>query len=231
MRAAVMTAGVFVQDELDLFGPPETPALLPLCLYRSAARGVAARAAEFEAWQVQHGSFGSLIRAHAWTSRAGAGPDTLTDRCQAAVLAVDLRQPVRGEDPGLECSCTEADVYLYRGACRRAGCAWEGPPRDGLDAENPAAEDALDHAWPGWRDLPVLDRSPDDKKAAARWLERVTAAHPAGWLDAGGPIRTWRTGLGNRHVPGRAPGGGYDVGVPRPAAGETTGSITRGRAH
>jgi len=34
---------------------------------------------------------------------------------------------------------------------------------------------------------------------------------PAGWLEMGGPIRTHRSAPANRHVPGRAPGGGYDL--------------------
>lgn len=198
--------------QLGLFTPaPARPAGLPLCLYDSPARGLQARAAEFEAWKAQHGSSGSQLRAHAWTLGIGGGPGKSTARCQAATLSVDLRQPLRGEDHGLECRCTDADVYLYRGACR--GCAWEGEPQPGLGSENLAAEDALDHAWPGWRDLPVIHRKPGSPKAAAGWLERVTAEYPAGWLEAGGPIRTWRTGLGTRHVPGYGPFGGYDAGV------------------
>ena len=34
---------------------------------------------------------------------------------------------------------------------------------------------------------------------------------PVGWLEAGGPIRTYRQPKGCRHVPGGAPGGGYDL--------------------
>jgi hypothetical protein len=219
-----MTA--YQQDELDLFGDPDAPEVpsLPLCLLGSQARGIAARTAEFEAWEKQHGSFGSLLRAHAWTLQIGGAPGTLTDRCQAAVLSVDLRQNLKHPVEGLECDCTGADEYLYRGACRC--CDWEGPPRPGLAAENLATEDVLDHAWPGWRDLPVVARPPDGRgtestgnrkrdEARDRWIAHVSALYPAGWLEAGGPIRTLRKGpYGHRHVPGATPFGGHDIGVP-----------------
>jgi len=202
--------------QLDIFGVLEEVAQdrPPLCLYHSPARGLAARAAGFEAWRKEHGSFGSLLRAHAWTLQIGGAPGTPADRCQAAVLSVDLRPDLRHPDEGPGCDCTAADAYLYRGACR--GCDWEAPvPRDD---ENAAAEDALDHAHPGWRDLPVMPTMPGDPKKLARWTAEVSAVYPAGWLEAAGPVRTWRQGLGTRHVPGRSPWGGYDVGVPEAAA-------------
>lgn len=36
---------------------------------------------------------------------------------------------------------------------------------------------------------------------------------PESWFDNGGPIRTIRTGIEKRHLPGGAPGGGYDLAV------------------
>lgn len=83
----------------------------------------------------------------------------------------------------------------------------------GSDAENKAVEDALDHAWPGWRDQPVVEkpRGQMTKSQQSRWAEQVRAVYPPGWVDAGGPIITWRDGAGHRHVPEFAPGGGYDV--------------------
>ena len=102
---------------------------------------------------------------------------------------------------------------VYRGACLH--CTWEGPLRDG---ENAAAEDAHDHAWPGWRELPLVPRRPDtasnsQKTSAAlrNWIARVNAAYPAGWLEASGPIRTSRSTYGTRHVPNHTGFGGYDL--------------------
>ena len=194
--------------QLDIFGALEEVAQNrpPLCLYGSSARGLAARASEFEAWCTEHGHFGSLLRAHAWHPHAYGALNTPTGRCQAAVLDVDLRPH---DSFPAECECTEAGALLYRGACR--GCDWESSrPRDD---ENVAAEDALDHAWSGWRILPVMPTMPGDPKKLARWTAELSAAYPDGWLEAAGPVRTWRQGLGTRHVPGRSPWGGYDVGV------------------
>jgi Family of unknown function (DUF6349) len=202
-----MTAAI----QLDIFGVLEAVAQdrPPLCLYDSPARGLRARGAEFAAWQEEHGRFGSALRAHAWRPVSFGDADAPTARCQASVLSADLRPDASYP---MACACTRADALLYRGACR--GCDYEGPPRDG---ENPAAEDALDHAWPGWRDLPVVAPVPGDPKVKARWTEDLRQAYPVEWLEAAGPIRTWRTGLGTRHVPGRTPWGGYDAGVPEDA--------------
>jgi hypothetical protein len=191
--------------QLDLLAPPEParPAGLPLCLFDSPARGLAAREAEFDAWREQHGSFGSLVRSHAWTLRVGGVPGEPTSRCQAAVLSCDVRDA--SDDPG--CACPRPGALLYRAACR--SCDWEGDPRDG---ENPAAEDALGHAWPGWRDVPVVPARPSNPKAEPAWKARILALYPAGWLEDGGPYRTARTGqYDTRHVPGRTPWGGYDI--------------------
>jgi hypothetical protein len=93
---------------------------------------------------------------------------------------------------------------LYQGAC--LGCDWEGETR----ARNgDAVEDAHDHAWPGWRDLPAVQQP---KANYERWLTEVKRAYPPAWLEAGGPIVTIRSDSRfSRHLPGRAPGGGYDL--------------------
>lgn len=187
--------------QLDLFALLETAKLdgpAPT-LFGSPARGLDARNTEMARWRDAHSNFASSRRSHAWTVNITC-PDTATDRCQPTVLSADLR-----------CDCRRADCFclgdlLYRGACR--ACDWEGDPRDG---ENPAAEDACDHAWPGWRELPTVTTPPEESKARARWLDKVTGLYPAGWLDNGGPIRTARTGIGTRHVPCRTPAGGYDL--------------------
>lgn len=87
----------------------------------------------------------------------------------------------------------------------------EGPAGD---IENAAAEDAHDHAWPGWRELLLVPRRPEagtstkQKSSMARWVDNVGRwinnvgdLYPPGWLAAGGPIRTARGGSGTRHVP------------------------------
>jgi hypothetical protein len=94
--------------------------------------------------------------------------------------------------------------------------------------ENAAAEDANDHTHPGWRDLPVVERPPQNHGAAAHpkalsgWRKRWEPLLPAGWLERGGPIRTQRGQPATRHVPGGAPGGGYDMSA-GPGAAEHPG--------
>ncbi|MFI9591129.1 DUF6349 family protein [Nonomuraea sp. NPDC052265] len=98
----------------------------------------------------------------------------------------------------------------YRSHC--GGCGDEGPVRS---RENEAAEDGCDHAYPGWRDLPVMEHRPYEGKPLARWQEECRRVYPAGWFERQGPVREYRNPGGTRHVPGYAPGGGYCMAVLR----------------
>ncbi len=124
------------------------------------------------------------------------------ERCTATVLCSD--------------HWPEREHLHYRGAC--LGCGWVSDhTHRGAGAENAAVEDVHDHTHPGWRDLPVLAAPPSMESPAAykrlveRWRATWEPVLPAGWLDRSGPIRTHRSAPANRHVPGRAPGGGYDL--------------------
>lgn len=117
----------------------------------------------------------------------------------------------------------------HRGAC--LGCDWKGParPSDVGEGENAAVEDAHDHAWPGWRDLPftpdamrkqhqaaMVGSTKQQQKWAETWRLKLEEAYPshviaAGFASKGAPIRTRRYGIGSRHVPGYSPFGGYDL--------------------
>jgi Family of unknown function (DUF6349) len=62
-----------------------------------------------------------------------------------------------------------------------------------LERENDAVEAGMDHAWPGWRTLPVVAERPHHgKPEIRRWLVTVTAAYPPRWVTAGGPVRNAR---------------------------------------
>ena len=138
--------------------------------------------------------------------------------------------------PGQACSATvlsrdtadEENHLDYLGAC--LGCGWLAESSHPLHhgGENAAAEDALDHTHPGWRYLPVVGPLPHNdggvtyQRAIAAWRHKWEPLLPPGWLDTAGPVRTPRTGHGTRHVPGRAPGGGYDTAAPS-AETETPG--------
>jgi hypothetical protein len=128
-----------------------------------------------------------------------AGDDVVeaTDRCVATVLDVTTRE----WDQGLY----TVGAILHRGGC--LGCEWEGPPT--LD-ENIAAEEACEHAWPGWRHLPVVDRPPlsahgdpsRPTRAGLRAFGRIVEACEAvmpGWEATGAPMRTRRRPPGTRH--------------------------------
>lgn len=172
-------------------------------LFNSPARGMAARAAEFQAWRDEYGNFGSYIRSHAFEPVIPA-PLERPGRCQPWVLSAHAPDDWTG-GPGL----------AYIAVCRVCD-EWEGPVRGD---ENTAVEDGLDHSWPGWRDLPVVEHKPFGDKQVAMWLKAVKQVYPPGWIEACGPIRTWRTGLGTRSHHAYE-WGGYDVGVLAPEAGD-----------
>lgn len=126
-----------------------------------------------------------------------------TAACQPFILSIDLRCDAHC---GARCSCVGDLIYRHLCSC--------GHIDDPHTSENEAAEDAMDHGWPGWRDLPILASSmPEATNQRSRWLEAATAAYPAGWIEAGGPVRTARGRYTTRHVPGRTPHRGYDMGV------------------
>jgi hypothetical protein len=185
--------------------------------------GYDTRLAMAEEWKQVYGHVASIRAAHAWmpcvTQIFSERPATA--ECRPTILLAELRC----EHDRNGCSCV-GDL-LYRGAC--FGCTWEG---DARTAENPATEDAHDHAWPGWRQLATVPRRPDSgtsakqQTAIARWSEQVNRLYPQGWLEAGGPIRTTREASGTRHVPDRSGFGGYDLSA-GPAATPVARAVRR----
>lgn len=99
------------------------------------------------------------------------------------------------------CKCVGRSM-LYRVYC--AGCDWWTPT---AARENDAAEAYLDHCWPGWCELPVLE----DKQGK----HKLPADYPNAWQVPGAPVRDCRgnTQFGTRHVPGGSPFGGYKAAV------------------
>jgi len=179
--------------------------------YDSPARGHRARQDAFEARIAEYGSFGSPARSRG-RQAASTSPvaDTPTDRCQPTLLCADLGcQHYSG---GCGCGCV-GELY-YRGACPR--CPYEGPVRD---RENPAVDDAHDHARPGRRHLPTVPRAPErtgnttSKTRLAARADPVSETYPAGWPAADGPIRTLRDRTGGRHAPHHNGSGGHDLAV------------------
>jgi Family of unknown function (DUF6349) len=84
---------------------------------------------------------------------------------------------------------------LYQAHC--STCGWHGIPAT-HQRENTAVEEAMDHAWPGWRNLPAVPAKPNQGNPA-KWLYAAAALYPPGWIISGGPVRTVRAAPGNRH--------------------------------
>ena len=130
------------------------------------------------------------------------------------VLAADLGCEDYGRDSHRfafgrrVCSCVGGRVN--RGHCE---CGWASE----ITADGSAPVEAWhDHAWPGWRDLPVIPKGirpasggiTKTTKAAYAW---VIAHYPTEWQKPGAPVITERAGIGTRHVSGYSPWGGYDL--------------------
>jgi hypothetical protein len=145
-----------------------------------------------------------------------AGTFTRTAECQLTIM--ETRSSC-GHAEGT-CQCVGTGD-LYRSACRGQDCGWKGQVRDQW---NDAVEDGHDHVFPGWRDLPVVAASPryyPDKRAWTKWKKEVTRLYPPGWLERGGPVRTYRTPPMNRDHPMTLSGWtGWDISVPPPAQPE-----------
>lgn len=127
-----------------------------------------------------------------------------TDLCTVGVSS-QHREPTDELDPTED---PEHGGHLrYQAFC---GC---GHTSTFYSRENEAAEAEMDHAFPAWRTMPVMEARPhDNRRAETRWEADARRAYPAGWFEEGGPVITYRSIHGARHVPCRAPGGGYDMG-------------------
>lgn len=102
----------------------------------------------------------------------------LAPRCRTSLITRDPRV----DDPGNPRRWI-GDIE-YRAYCGH--CGWLGPT---FVDENEATYSGLDHAWPGWRTMPVVDSTAG---RTAAWDQAVQAAYPTEWLDAGGPVREFR---------------------------------------
>ena len=163
--------------------------------------------AAFAHWQFLHKLDNSRTQSRMW-HRAIAVP------CGGDVgdhafdfFSADLRcEPWKHDEPHNDCLCVGELIYMA--ICEP--CGWHFIAGD----ENSAVEGWHDHAFPGWRDLPIVPArlrdidKPGLSKAAKKWIE---AHYPKSTQIVGAPIITERTTMGTRHVPGRSPWGGYDI--------------------
>ncbi|WP_284986814.1 DUF6349 family protein [Arthrobacter sp. fls2-241-R2A-172] len=113
----------------------------------------------------------------------------------------DLRCNEHWRNPN--CMCL-GDL-LYRIYCH--DCDWWSGIHD---SENSAVEDMLNHCWTGWQELPLVTAT---MKPGGGYGYKIPEDYPTDWQYPGAPVRTLREPMGSRHVPGRSPWGGYDIGV------------------
>jgi len=152
-----------------------------------------------KAWHAEyHVDKGNWRPYRGWTSNQFDGKDSAH---LAESFDADLRcQHSRRR----ECSCVGS--LVYRVYCH--GCGhWTGIHAD----ENLAWEEHLDHCWPGWRDLPVLE----SKQVGYGYKWDIPADYPTPFQQPGAPIRDCRGSgpFAGRHVPRSNQFGGLKVAV------------------
>lgn len=158
-------------------------------------------------WQFLHKLDGSRPQSRMW-HRAIAVPGGVDVGMHSFDLfTADLRcEPWDHPDPHDGCACVGDLTYMAICEPHR----WHAI----ADDENTAVEGWHDHAFPGWRDLPIMPshlRQVDKvglSNAAKQWVERN---YPESMQVDGAPVITERSSMGTRHVPGRSPWGGYDL--------------------
>lgn len=192
----------------------ELPEGVPVPKLFTAGPGLRLRQWEFERWTDDYGHFDSLRISHGFHIHLWKGELDI-DHCQAAVMQADLGCHHQRQWADEEAACQCVVNQVHRPMC--LFCDWEGSDHE---HPNDAAQEALDHAWPGWRSLPDAPRRHADtegtsataKAKLAAWVAAVNAIYPPGWLEQGGPIITVRNSVyGRRHAPNHTPFGGYDV--------------------
>tara|TARA_R100000365_G_scaffold3528_1_gene11907 strand:+ start:14475 stop:15101 length:627 start_codon:yes stop_codon:yes gene_type:complete len=157
-------------------------------------------------WVFEYGHFGSYVTSHMW-HRAICGGQMRLDEHSLDTFTADLRCPP-GAHPRDADTCQCVGGLLSLAIC--APCAWHT-----LGTENETVEAWHDHAFPGWRELPIL---PDKlrgqmgtRRLTSKLEDWLTDNYPTRFQTPGAPIRTHRQKYGTRHVPDYSPYGGYDL--------------------
>ncbi|TFC92059.1 MULTISPECIES: DUF6349 family protein [Cryobacterium] len=154
----------------------------------------------FERYRADFGNFNCLALSHMWRSGTWQGLGA-TPNHGMSVFAAAL-----GCEAHYRISCSCVSSRVVRAVCE---CGWVSTIRED---ESPAVEEWHDHAWPGWRDLPVV-QSPNTASDRNNQFPRLLTAvdYPKAWMVPGAPVITEREYPGSRHVPGYSPWGGYDI--------------------
>ncbi|WP_298944598.1 DUF6349 family protein [uncultured Microbacterium sp.] len=156
---------------------------------------------------------------HGWRAdycgvRAQFGTHTIATYTADTRCLWDYHQLQEGQRPRLvseriPCECIGGLLHLI--VCDTCELHWIH------EDENAVVEAWNDHAYPGWRNLPILPAKlrgqMGTRKMTPKLEEWFEANYPAQFHVPGAPILTDRGGSGTRHVPEYSPYGGYDIAV------------------
>lgn len=170
--------------------------------------------AAWRRWIEINGHFDSIHRSRMW-HRSYTSPHARIGNHTIDLYDVDLRCKAGLHDEhratlGLGRICQCVGTTVTQAIC--AECSWHhiGTEREVIEAWH-------DHAFPGWRDLPVLPTklrgTMGGTKMTPKLEEWLEANYPAEFRIPGAPILTTREKFGTRSVPGYSPFGGYDLSV------------------
>jgi hypothetical protein len=157
----------------------------------------------FDRYVFEHGRFDCLRKSHMWHSAVTLGhANDTTEEHDLYIVSADLRCDHYRAD----CCCVGS--LLYRAIC--VDCRWQH-----TGTEKTVVEAWHDHAWPGWRNLPVVPasiaRTDDQNRPTKKFHAWITEHYPTSWQVPGAPIITERASHGTRHVNGRSPWKGFDL--------------------
>ena len=166
--------------------------------------------AAWDHWIFLNGHFGSYARSHMWHPASPVDPHGEANGHSLVSFTADLRcdkwKHEEGED-GRPLPCACVGDLLHQGICEP--CEWHA-----IGTEAQIVEAWHDHAWPGWRDLPVVPahiEARNQGKLSKKALAWIRDHYPDDWQIDGAPLITDRGGIGTRHVPGYSPWGGFDI--------------------
>jgi len=174
--------------------------------------------AAWRRWVEVNGNFNCIFLSRMW-HRSHTVPHTELDSHSIDEYSIDLRCAAgahgwrtAGDEPGRVCQCV-GDITTQV-IC--AVCSWHH-----IGTEDECIEAWHDHAFPGWRDLPILPAKLRGTMGGTTMTPKVEEWLQKNYPDElrvpGAPIRTTRGKYGTRHVLGYSPYGGYDLSVPEEA--------------
>ncbi|PPF38356.1 DUF6349 family protein [Pseudoclavibacter sp. AY1H1] len=165
----------------------------------------------WEQWTDTHGNMNAYAVSRMWHIDLMDSLDATENGHALAAFTAELRWCAHGWHAG--CLCV--GEIVHRAICEP--CSWHA-----FGSGDDVIAHWHDHAWPGWRDLPVL---PDalrphgggvgpgamDKGTAKKARAWLTDAYPPEFQIGGAPMLTHRESPGTRAVPGYSPWGGFDI--------------------